>query len=98
MCIPLVFPLTCNLYFDCVRLCFTFLQQRGHLETASNLLFLAKDVKIGKYTVPTGNRTPGRRVAVHYASAALYFETDLPSKGRCACIDLLIIMRIYLYV
>ena len=34
-----------------------------------NLLSLAKDVKLGKYTVPTGNRTPGRRVAVHYATA-----------------------------
>ena len=30
-------------------------------------LSLAKDVKLGKYT---GNRTPGRRVAVHYATAA----------------------------
>ena len=25
------------------------------------------DVELGKYAVPTGNRTPGRRVAVHYA-------------------------------
>ena len=36
------------------------------LETAP----LAKDEKLGKYTVPTGNRTPGRRVAVHYSTAA----------------------------
>ena len=28
-----------------------------------------KDMKLGKYTIPTGNRTPGRRVAVHYATA-----------------------------
>ena len=49
--------------FDC--LCFT-----GHLETPSPLLSLAKDMKLGKYTVPTGNRTPGHRVAVHYATAA----------------------------
>ena len=34
------------------------------------LLSLAKDVKLGKYTVPTGNQTPGRRVAVHYATAS----------------------------
>ena len=34
------------------------------------LLSLSKDVKLGKYTVPTGNRTPGLRVAVHYAIAA----------------------------
>ena len=35
-----------------------------------NLLSLAKDVKLSKYTVSTGNRTPGRRVAVHYTTAA----------------------------
>ena len=35
-----------------------------------HLLSLAKDVKLGFYTVPTGNRTPGRRVAVHYTTAA----------------------------
>ena len=29
------------------------------------------DVKLGKYTVPTGNRTRGRRVAVHYATDVL---------------------------
>ena len=52
-----------------VCLCFTSLQQRGHLETAPFLLSLAKDVKLGKYTVPTGNRTPNRHVAVHYATA-----------------------------
>ena len=40
--------------------------QRRH----PHLLSLAKDVKFGKYTVPTGNRTPGRRVAVHYATSA----------------------------
>ena len=44
--------------------------QRGHLETAPHLLSHEKDVKLGKYTVSTGNRTPGRRVAVHYATAA----------------------------
>ena len=53
-----------------VCLCLTSLQKRGHLETAPHLLSLAKDVKLGKYTVPTGNRTPGRRVAVHYDTAA----------------------------
>ena len=54
-----------------VYLCFTSLQQRGHLETAPPFTHLfAKDVKIGKCAVPTGNRTPGRRVAVHYATAA----------------------------
>ena len=34
-----------------------------------HLLPLAKDVKFGKYTVPTRIRTPGCRVAVHYATA-----------------------------
>ena len=53
-----------------VCLCFTSLQQRGNLETVPHSLSLAKDVQLGKYTVPTGNRTPGRRVAVYYATAA----------------------------
>ena len=35
-----------------------------------HLLSLARDVKLGFYTVPTGNRTPGRHVAVHYTTAA----------------------------
>ena len=39
-------------------------------ERYPHLLSLAKDAKLGKYTVPTGKRTPGRRVAVHYATAA----------------------------
>ena len=39
--------------------------QRQH----PHLLSLAKDVKLGFYIVPTGNRTPGRRVAVHYTTA-----------------------------
>ena len=26
-------------------------------------------MKLDKYTVPTGNRTPGRRMAVHYVTA-----------------------------
>ena len=51
-------------------LCFTSHRQRGHLATATRLLSLAKDLKLGFYTVPTGNRTPGRRVAVHYTTAA----------------------------
>ena len=53
-----------------VCLCFTSHRQLGHLEMAPHLLSLAKDVKLGKYIVPTGNRTPGHRVAVHYATAA----------------------------
>ena len=32
-------------------------------------LSLAKVMKLGFYTVPTGNRTPGHRVAVHYTTA-----------------------------
>ena len=46
-------------------LCFTSHRQRCHLET--HLLSLAKDVKLG---IPNGNRTQGRRVAVHYTAAA----------------------------
>ena len=52
-------------------LCFTSNRQLGHLETAPHLLSLAKDVELGFITVPTGNRTPGRRGAVHYTTAAL---------------------------
>ena len=40
--------------------------QRRH----PHLLSLAKDVKLGFYTVPSGNQTPGRHVAVHYTTAA----------------------------
>ena len=58
-------------------LCFTSHQQCGHLETAPHLLSLAQEVMLGKYTVPTGNRTPCRRVAVHYATA-------VPHKLHCS--------------
>ena len=34
-----------------------------------HLLSLAQDVKLGRYTVPNGNRTPDRHVAIHYATA-----------------------------
>ena len=44
---------------------------RSFKDGTPHLLSLAKDVKLGKYIVPTGNRTPGRRVAVHYTTAAL---------------------------
>ena len=51
-------------------LCFTSLQQRGHLETAPPFTVPCEGRKLGKYTIPTGNPTPGRRVAVHYSTAA----------------------------
>ena len=35
-----------------------------------HLLSLANNVKLGKYTVPTGNQTPGHCVVIHYATAA----------------------------
>ena len=47
-------------------LCFTSHQQQGHLEMAPKF---AKDVKLSFYTIPTGNRNLGRRVAVHYTTA-----------------------------
>ena len=59
-----------NFMIYIISLCFTSLKQRSHLGTHPHLLSLTKDVKLGKYTVPTGNRTQGRRVAVHYANAA----------------------------
>ena len=69
----------CTLYqYGFVCLCFTSLQQRGHLETAAHLLSLAKDVKLGIYTVPTGNEP--RAVAwqsitllLRHASSILWF-------------------------
>ena len=41
---------------------------------------IAKDVKLGFYTVPTGNRTPGHRLAVHYTTTA-------PCKLTQVCLD-----------
>ena len=41
-------------------------QQRRH----PHLLSFAKKVKPGFYTVPTGNQTPDRRVAVHYTTTS----------------------------
>ena len=61
-------------------LCLAPHRQRGHLETAPHLLSPAKDVKLGLYTVPTGNRTPGRRVAVYYTTTAprqLHFSYNI---------------------
>ena len=62
-------PLAFNLFrlSDVGWFCFTSHRQRGHLEMAPHLLSLAKDVKLG---FNTGNRTPGRRVAVHYTTTA----------------------------
>ena len=50
-------------WFGWFKLCFTSHRQRSHLETAPHLISLAKEVKLGFYTVPTGNRTPGRCMA-----------------------------------
>ena len=63
-------------------LCFTSHKQQGHLEMAPHLLSLVKDVKLGFYTVPTGNRTPGHGVAVHYTTAVpcqLHMINDMHS-------------------
>ena len=64
-------------------LCLTSHRQRGHLETAPHLLSLAKDVKLGFYTVATGNRTLGRCMAVHYTTAAprqLHLNSNIHNK------------------
>ena len=53
-------------------------RQRGHLKMAPHLLSLAKDVKPGKYTVPTGNQTPGCRVVAHNITAALLKLSTIP--------------------
>ena len=51
-------------------LCFTSHLQRGQLETTPHLLSLGKDMKLGFFTIPTGNLTLGCRVAVHYTTSA----------------------------
>ena len=60
---------------DCI---FMSHRQRGHLKMAPHLLSLAKDVKPGKYTVPTGNQTPGCRVVAHNITAALLKLSTIP--------------------
>ena len=55
-----------------------------------NLLSLAKDVKLGFYTVPIRNRTPGRRVAVHYTTTApRKLHTKLARDNRMSRVGLL---------
>ena len=51
-------------------LCFTSHRQRGHLETVPPFTVHCEGREARFYTVPTGNRTPGRRVAVHNTTAA----------------------------
>ena len=51
-------------------LCFTSHRQRGHLETAPPFTVPCEGREARFLTVPTGNRTPGRRVTVHYTTAA----------------------------
>ena len=80
-------PIYCFLIFEIAKLkhrcwlvgwlCLTSHRQRGDLETAPHLLSLAKDVKLVFYTVPSGNRTPGGRVAVHHTTVA---PSQLPLK------------------
>ena len=50
-------------------LCFTSHRQRGHLETVPPFTVPCEGREARFYTVPTGNRTPGRRVTVHYTTA-----------------------------
>ena len=52
-------------------LCLTSHRQRGHLETAPPFTVPCEEVKLDKYTVPTGNWTLGRHMAIHYVTAAL---------------------------
>ena len=69
---PGVFSIEVWMYHDQGWLIFTSHRQQGHLETAPppHLLSLTKEVKLGFYTVPTRNRTPGRRVTVNYTTSA----------------------------
>ena len=51
-------------------LCLPSHRQRGHLETAPPFTVPCKGRKGRFYAVPTGNRTPGRCVVVHYTTDA----------------------------
>ena len=55
VCTITMIPIQSNVGWLVGWLCLTSHRQRGHLETAPPLLSLAKDVKLDKYTVPTGN-------------------------------------------
>ena len=72
-------------------LCLTSHRQRGHLETAPPFtMSLAKDVKLDKYTVPTGNRTLGRHMAVHYITAEpckLHYDGQAILQDMCFYIN-----------
>ena len=46
------------------------IDSKSFRDSTPHLLSLAKEVKLGFCTVPTGNRTPGHREAVHYTTAA----------------------------
>ena len=51
-------------------LCLPSHQERGHLETAPQFTVSCKGREARFFTAPTGNRTPGRCVAVHYGTNA----------------------------
>ena len=50
--------------------CFTSHRQRGYVETAPPFTAPREGRGARVYTVPTGNRAPGRRVVVHHSTAA----------------------------
>ena len=52
-------------------MCFTSHRQRVHLETAPPLTVPCEGSEARFYTIPSGNRTPGRRMAAHYTTTAL---------------------------
>ena len=54
---------------------------RSFRDGTPHLLSLVKDVKLGFYTVPTGNRTPGRRMAVHYTTTAPHQLLKIQSRN-----------------
>ena len=67
-CIMLIsfWVVTYYVYLQCITICLFV----SVLHPIPHLLSLANNVKLGKYSVPTGNQTPGHCVAVHYATAA----------------------------
>ena len=67
-------------------LCYATRRQRGHLETAPHLLFLAKDVKLGFYTIPTGKKNPGPSRCSPLHIEFLSFNPRVSNQGiSCKC-------------
>ena len=75
--------ITASYHILFVCLCFTSLQQRGHLDMAPPFTVPCKGMKFGKYTVPTTGIEPQ---AVAWQSITLSYK----SQTECVHITLII--------